>query len=178
MKDILQQKAVRIKLLITDCDGVLTDGGVYYGDNGEHLKKFNIRDGMGVERLRKLTGIETAIITGEKSPSLVQRAQKLQITELHLLAKDKTAVLNEILYRLQLEPEEVAYIGDDYNDLDIMKMVGFTASPSDALPFIRSRVDHVCESKGGEGCFREFANLISTLKIRLYYLKTGVRLSL
>src|SRR6201996_9664250 len=102
MKQILQQKALRIKLLITDCDGVLTDGGVYYGDNGEDLKKFNIRDGMGVERLRKLCGIETAIITGEKSPSVVQRAQKLLITELHLSAKDKPMVLHNILSRLQL----------------------------------------------------------------------------
>src|SRR5437879_3165614 len=129
MKDILKVKASRIKLLITDCDGVLTDGGVYYGEDGENLKKFNIRDGMGVERHRKLIGIETAIITGEQSPSLVQRAQKLQITELHLLAKDKPAVLEEMLSRLHLLAEEVAYIGDDYNDLDIMKLVGFTASP-------------------------------------------------
>lgn len=164
MKEVLKQKAERIKLLITDCDGVLTDGGVYYGEEGENLKKFNIRDGMGVERLRKLTGIETAIITGEKSPSLIQRAQKLNITELHLLAKDKPAVLKEMLSRLELTAEEVAYIGDDYNDLEIMKLVGFTASPSDALPAIKAQVDYVCESKGGEGCFREFAELIIDLK--------------
>src|ERR1700761_4971149 len=102
MKDTLQQKAVKIKLLITDCDGVLTDGGVYYGDNGEDLKKFNMRDGMGVERLRRFAGIETAIITGEKSPSVIARAQKLQITELHLFVKDKPQVLKEIISRLQL----------------------------------------------------------------------------
>ena len=164
MNNILKEKASRIKLLITDCDGVLTDGGVYYGEDGENLKKFNIRDGMGVERLRKLTGIETAVITGEKSPSLIKRAEKLQITELHLSAKDKPAVLKEMLSRLQLEAGEVAYIGDDYNDLDIMKMAGLTASPADALPFIRSKVDYICESKGGEGCFREFAELIIDLK--------------
>src|ERR1700761_8899162 len=89
MKEILKQKALRIKLLITDCDGVLTDGGVYYGANGEGEKKFNVRDGMGVERLRKLAGVETAIVTGENSPSVVERAKKLQISEVHLLSKDK-----------------------------------------------------------------------------------------
>ncbi len=164
MKDILKEKASRIKLLITDCDGVLTDGGVYYGEDGEQLKKFNIQDGMGVERLRKLTGIETAIITGEASPSLVKRAEKLQIVELHLLAKDKPAVLREMLSRLQLTGEQIAYIGDDYNDLEIMKLVGFTASPSNALPGIKAHVDYVCENKGGEGSFREFAELIIELK--------------
>lgn len=164
MKEILKEKASRIKLLITDCDGVLTDGGVYYGKEGENLKKFNIRDGMGVERMRKQAGVETAIITGEKSPSVVERAQKLQITELHLFAKDKPAVLKEILTRLQLLAAEVAYIGDDYNDLEVMKLVGLTASPADALPAIKAQVDYVCELKGGEGCFREFAELIIELK--------------
>lgn len=164
MKEVLKQKAAKIKLLITDCDGVLTDGGVYYGQQGEYLKQFNIRDGMGVERLRKLTGIETAIITGEKSPSLIHRAKKLNIKELHLLSKDKPAVLKEMLSRLGLTGQEVAYIGDDYNDLEIMKLVGFTASPSDALPAIKARVDYVCENKGGQGCFREFAELIIDLK--------------
>src|SRR5579875_2988667 len=134
MKNILTQKASRIKLLVTDCDGVLTDGGVYYGADGEYLKQFNIRDGMGVERLRNLGGVETAIVTGEKSPSVVTRAEKLKITELHLLAKDKPEVLKEIITRLKLKWEEVAYIGDDYNDLEVMKLVGFTAGPADALP--------------------------------------------
>ena len=78
--------------MLTDCDGVLTDGGVYYGENGEVLKKFNIRDGMGVERLRKLVNVETGIITGEVSPSVQKRADKLKITELHLGIKDKPAV--------------------------------------------------------------------------------------
>src|ERR1700744_2085561 len=164
MKDILQHKAVRIKLLITDCDGVLTDGGVYYGENGEDLKKFSIRDGMGVERLRKMCGIETAIITGEKSPSVIQRAEKLKIEELHLFVKDKPEVLKGIMNRLQLSAEEVAYIGDDYNDAEIMKIVGFTACPADALPGIKTQADYVCHLKGGEGAFREFAELIIEAK--------------
>ena len=164
MKEIVKQKATRIKLLITDCDGVLTDAGVYYGQDGEYLKKFNIRDGMGVERLRKLAGVETAIITGEKSPSVITRAQKLQITELHLFVKNKPQVLKEIIARLQLAAEEIAYIGDDYNDLEVMQLVGLTAAPADALPAIKNTVDYVCQAKGGEGCYREFAELIIDAK--------------
>ncbi|WP_221284691.1 N-acetylneuraminate synthase family protein [Mucilaginibacter sp. SP1R1] len=160
MNDILKQKAAGIKLVLTDCDGVLTDAGVYYGINGEYLKKFNMRDGMGVERLRKFATVETGIITGENSPSVIQRAQKLQITELHLGVKDKPAVFTEICNRLNLRAEEVAYIGDDYNDAEIMQLAGLTACPADALPFIKAQADMICAAAGGEGCFREFAEFI------------------
>src|SRR6185437_13687835 len=122
--NMLTEKLSRIKLLLTDCDGVLTDGGVYYGKNGEELKKFFIRDGMAVERLRNLAGVETGIVTGELSPSVTKRAEKLKITELHLGAKDKPAIVKEILNRLNLQSEEVAFIGDDVNDLEVMKLVG------------------------------------------------------
>ena len=156
----MTDKASKIRLLLTDCDGVLTDGGVYYGENGEVLKKFNIRDGMGVERLRKLAGIETGIITGELSPSVQKRAEKLNITELHLGIKDKPAVLQKILEKHKLLAQEVAYIGDDVNDLEIMQQVGFSACPADALVFVKQVADYICTLKGGEGCFREFAELI------------------
>ncbi|MET3125313.1 YrbI family 3-deoxy-D-manno-octulosonate 8-phosphate phosphatase [Arcicella rosea] len=156
----LHEKAKHIKLLITDCDGVLTDAGVYYGENGEVLKKFNIRDGMGVERLRKLASVETAIITGEVSPSVAKRAEKLKITELHLGIKDKLAVLVQIMVNRNLTKNNIAYIGDDVNDIEIMQNVGLTACPSDAISFTKEVADYICENKGGEGCFREFAELI------------------
>jgi len=89
----MKEKAAKIRLLLTDVDGVLTDNGVFYGESGEVLKRFSIRDGMGVERLRKLAGIETGIITGELSPSVARRAEKLKITELHLGIKDKLGQL-------------------------------------------------------------------------------------
>jgi YrbI family 3-deoxy-D-manno-octulosonate 8-phosphate phosphatase len=160
INDILKQKASAIKLLLTDCDGVLTDAGVYYDELGESLKKFSIRDGMGVERLRKYAGVDTGIITGERSPSVIKRAEKLQITELHLGVKDKPEVFKEICNRLGLETHEVAYIGDDYNDIEIMLLAGLTACPADALPYVKVHADLVCEAKGGEGCFRELAELI------------------
>jgi 3-deoxy-D-manno-octulosonate 8-phosphate phosphatase (KDO 8-P phosphatase) len=156
----LTEKAAKIKLLLTDCDGVLTDGGVYYGKNGEVLKKFNIRDGMGVERLLKLANVETGIITGELSPSVKKRAEKLKITELHLGIKDKPAVLNEILNRKNLQADEIAYIGDDVNDLEIMALVGLSACPNDAMSFNKNIAHYICENKGGNGAFRELAELI------------------
>jgi YrbI family 3-deoxy-D-manno-octulosonate 8-phosphate phosphatase len=163
-KQLLQEKASKIVLLLTDVDGVLTDNGVYYGADGEVLKRFSIRDGMGVERLRNC-GIETGIITGENSGAVKKRAEKLNITELHLGIKDKAAVLREILERKQLEPSQIAFIGDDVNDLSIMSEVEFKACPNDAMPQVRSVVDYVCTNKGGHGAFREFAELIIAAKL-------------
>ena len=149
-----------IKLLLTDVDGVLTDNGVYYTEQGEVMKRFSIRDGMGVERLRKLCGIETGIITGEMSPSVARRAEKLQIRELHLGIKDKLGRLTEIMERLSLQPEEIAYIGDDVNDLEIMARAGITGCPGNAMPAVRCIANYVCENNGGDGAFREFAEWI------------------
>jgi 3-deoxy-D-manno-octulosonate 8-phosphate phosphatase (KDO 8-P phosphatase) len=149
----LAAKARRIKLVLTDCDGVLTDGGVYYGESGEVLKRFNIRDGMGVERLRAV-GVETGIVTGERSPSVSKRAEKLKITELHLGIKDKAPLLGEIL------AEQVAFIGDDTNDVGILGLVGLAACPGDATIFAREAADYRCRAHGGQGAFRELAELI------------------
>lgn len=161
---ILNEKAKQIQLLLTDCDGVLTDAGVYYNEFGESLKKFNLRDGMGVERLRKFAGTETGIISGENSAALHLRAEKLKITEVHAGIKDKAALLAGIMQKHNLQPEQIAFIGDDHNDLGIMQLVGFSACPADALPAVQQQVDYICKSKGGEGCFREFAELIITAR--------------
>ncbi len=152
-------RARRIRLVLTDCDGVLTDGGVYYSERGEELKRFNIRDGMGVERLRH-HGVATGIVTGEMSPSVAKRAAKLQITELHLGIKDKATLLPRILERLGLRAEEVAFIGDDTNDCGILGLVGLAACPGDATVFARQVSHYHCTAFGGHGCFRELAELI------------------
>lgn len=159
-QNTIRHKAGKIKLLLTDCDGVLTDGGVYYSDRGEEMKRFNIRDGMGVARLRAVAKVQVGIITGELSGSVKKRAEKLAITELHLGAKDKMAVLNEIMTRLELAWEEIAYIGDDTNDVEVMQRVGLSACPADAIVFAREVADYVCLSNGGQGAFREFAEVI------------------
>lgn len=156
--------AALIKILLTDVDGVLTDNGVYYSENGEVMKRFSIRDGMGVERLRKLAGVETGIITGETSPSVARRAEKLHIRELHLGIRNKLEKVEEILKRLQLRWEEVAYIGDDVNDLEVMEKAGLAACPSDAMPQVSEIVHYHCGNKGGYGAFREFAEWLIELK--------------
>jgi 3-deoxy-D-manno-octulosonate 8-phosphate phosphatase (KDO 8-P phosphatase) len=160
----LRNKAKNIKLLLSDCDGVLTDNGVYYSAKGEELKKFSIRDGMGVERLKNLVSIETGIITGEGSKAIVKRAEKLKITVLYLLCKNKSSILNEILILKRILPEEIAYIGDDVNDLDLLGLVGFSACPADAMEAVKVTADYICKNKGGNGAFREFAELLISLK--------------
>ena len=152
--------AKKIKLLLTDNDGVLTDTGVYYSPNGEEFKRFSIRDGMGVERLLDEVNIETGIITGETSGPVNKRAEKLKITELYTGIKEKEKVLPSILKNKKISAENIAYIGDDYNDLEIIKLVGLSACPSDAMPIIQNLVDYICTNKGGNGAFREFAELL------------------
>lgn len=160
MTRYLFSKARKIKLLLTDIDGVWTDTGVYYSARGEELKRFSIRDGMGVQRLRELVGVETGIITGENSGAVVKRAEKLGIQEVHLNARHKAAVINSIMEKRLFTPEEVAYIGDDTNDLEALGVVGLSACPADAVSAVREVVDHVCVSAGGHGAFRECAELI------------------
>jgi YrbI family 3-deoxy-D-manno-octulosonate 8-phosphate phosphatase len=160
----LKSKAQKIKLILTDVDGVLTDTGIYYGQDGEALKRFSIRDGMGVERLRKYAGIETVIITGENSGTVKSRAEKLKITEFYLGVKKKEEVLEIIKKKNALESENIAYIGDDSNDYEVMKLVGLRATPADGMNFIKDIADYVCENKGGYGAFREFVELILSLR--------------
>jgi 3-deoxy-D-manno-octulosonate 8-phosphate phosphatase (KDO 8-P phosphatase) len=155
----LRTRAARITLVLTDNDGVLTDTGVYYGSEGEVMKRYSIRDGMGIERLRD-AGIDTAIVTGEVSGNVKKRAEKLQMRFLYLGVRDKGALLPEILRETGRSIEQIAYIGDDVNDLAIMEAIaphGLTAAPADAMPAITRRVHYCCRARGGNGAFREFA---------------------
>ncbi len=156
----LVKKIRNIKLVLTDNDGVLTDTGVYYSAKGEEMKRFSIRDGMGVERLLNLCGIKTGIVTGELSGSVKKRAEKLKIKDLYLGVKQKHLLFPEILKKHKLNADNIAYIGDDVNDLDIIKLVGLSACPVDAIPEIKDVVDYVCKMKSGNGAFRELAELI------------------
>jgi 3-deoxy-D-manno-octulosonate 8-phosphate phosphatase (KDO 8-P phosphatase) len=160
----IELKASKIKLLLTDCDGVLTDAGVYYSEHGEEMKRFSMRDGMGVERLRKLANVEVGIITGENSQPLARRAAKLQITELHLGCKDKLRTLRHIADSYQLRLAEIAFIGDDLNDEEVLRAVGLSACPADAMQEIKGIADYRCRNYGGHGAFREFAEFIIKAK--------------
>jgi len=163
----MTDKANKIKLLLTDCDGVLTDAGVYYSAQGEELKRFSIRDGMGVERLRNLCGVDTGIMTGENSAIVARRAEKLKMTHLYLGIKNKAAQLQTILEHHGLGADEVAFIGDDMNDLEILQLVGLSACPADAMPQVKAVVQYVCQSDGGRGAFREFAEQIIQLRTQI-----------
>ena len=158
------KRAAKIKLLLTDVDGVLTDTGVYYSSKGEEMKRFSIRDGMGIERLRELVGVETGIITRENSAIVKSRAQKLKIEELHLGVFEKDKTLDEILSRRNLLAEEVAYIGDDTNDLEIMHKAGLSACPNDATHFAKNVSNIIVKSKGGFGAVRDLAEIIIAAK--------------
>lgn len=155
-----------IRLVLSDNDGVLTDNGVYYSARGEELKRYSIRDGMGVERLDAV-GIMTGIMTGETSFNLKKRAEKLKIKHLYLGVKDKQSKLESLLAETGLALNEIAYMGDDINDLGIMSAVavsGLTACPGDATDFVRPAAHYTCKAKGGHGAFREFAELLIRLK--------------
>ena len=165
-KLLLKNKVKKIKLLLTDNDGVLTDTGVFYSERGEELKRFSIRDGMGVERLREIAFVDSGIITGETSGSVLKRAEKLRISELYLGVKQKQNLLPKILEKNNLKAENIAYIGDDVNDIELMKLVGLTATPADGMPEIKKIADYICKNKSGNGAFREFAELIIKLKAK------------
>jgi YrbI family 3-deoxy-D-manno-octulosonate 8-phosphate phosphatase len=149
----------QIRLFATDVDGVLTDAGMYYSETGDEWKKFNTRDGMGIKLLQK-SGLITAIVTQERTKLVARRAEKLAIPEVHQGVMDKLGVLRAMADRHGLSLEQVAYIGDDVNDLEALKAVGFSAAPADGLPQVLRAVDYVCRKKGGEGAVREVVDMI------------------
>ena len=162
-RKIVKKKCSKIKLVITDVDGVLTDGGMYYSKNGEILKKFNTRDGMGVELLRN-NKIPVVIITGEKSQIVLNRAKKLLIKDVFIGIKKKELLLPKICKKYKIKKNNVVYIGDDINDLNIMQQVGFSASPKDGISIIKKKSNYICKVKGGEGVLREIADMIISFK--------------
>src|SRR5512134_1720969 len=149
----------QIRLFATDVDGVLTDAGMYYAESGDEWKKFNTRDGMGIKLLQK-AGFITAIVTQERTKIVARRAEKLAIPELHQGVMDKLSLLREMAGRHGLSLSEVAYIGDDVNDLESLRAVGFSAAPGDGMSVVCEAVDYVCRKKGGEGAVREIVELL------------------
>jgi YrbI family 3-deoxy-D-manno-octulosonate 8-phosphate phosphatase len=162
--EVARKKAQALKLVITDVDGVLTDTGVFYSADGELMKRFSIRDGMGVERLRTQCNLDTGIMTGENSPAVLKRAEKLKITRYFPGVKDKKATILEFFDDYGFHSEDIAFIGDDYNDEEVIGVAGFTACPADAMPYIKTLVDYVSDVPAGYGAFRDFAELIIFLR--------------
>lgn len=155
----IDYKLKKIKLVLTDVDGVLTDGGMYYSESGESMKKFNTRDSMGMELLLKYN-IKTIFITRENSKIVKKRVKKIAIVELYSGILDKKKLLSKILIKYHVKNNEIAYIGDDVNDIEIMKSIGFSATPFDGNYKVKKISDYICNTKGGQGAFREFSDLI------------------
>ncbi len=143
-----------------DVDGTLTDGKIYVSATGEIMKAFNVKDGYAIAHMCPEMGILPVIITGRQSQIVEMRAKELHITELHQGVKDKATVLNEILQKTGNKIAEVAYIGDDLNDLDCMINCGIKGCPSDAVEEVRNQADYVCKLRGGDGAVREFIEWI------------------
>ena len=162
-RQALLKRLKRIRIVATDVDGVLTDAGMYYTESGDELKKFNTRDGMGLKLLQK-AGLITAIVTQENTKLVARRAEKLTIPELHQECFDKLSTITALAERHGATLAEVAYIGDDVNDLAALKAVGVSASPADGHRSVKQIVTYVCRAKGGEGAVRELADLILEAK--------------
>lgn len=152
-------KIPEIKMFLTDCDGCLTDGGMYYSEYGDELKKFNTRDGVGFALLRE-RGILTGIVTSENVDLNRRRAEKLKLDILETGCKDKVIEVTRICQTYGIDFANVAYIGDDLNDIELIKTVGFGCCPADAMPQVKEVVNLVTKTKGGEGVLREVVEFI------------------
>jgi N-acylneuraminate cytidylyltransferase len=155
--------AGQVKMLILDVDGTFTDGGMYYGPEGEALKKFNTRDAHGLQLLRK-NGIGVCVMSSENSPAVAARMKKLGIEEYYPGVSDKLAQLKELASRKGIALQDIAYIGDDLCDLACLENVGFACCPADAVPEVLQKARYVCEHAAGHGAVREVCDLILKMK--------------
>ncbi|MBX2963419.1 MAG: HAD-IIIA family hydrolase [Cyclobacteriaceae bacterium] len=176
MKKILEhytkdqvKKASAIKAIFFDVDGVLTDGRIIYDESGKELKEYNVKDGFIVSYLRK-TGIILGAITGRESATVTKRMAELKVDFCHQGIMDKADVCRKLMEHYKLKQKEVAYIGDDINDLGVFKLVGLSVSPADALSYVKERADLVTFAKGGKGVFREVADLVLASQDKLQQL--------
>ena len=162
----LQDSLVKTKLLALDVDGILTDGGLYYTESGEVCKKFNVKDGKGINLLMQ-AGIEVAIISANDSAATHYRAQKLKIVNCFTNVENKLKVLENLCQKLNISLSQVAYMGDDLNDLPILKAVGLPLTVADAIPENKAIAAYVTKLSGGQGAVREVCNLLLNSKIKV-----------
>ena len=160
MKDrMLKERCLRLKLVLTDVDGVMTDGSIFIMPTGEEARVFNVKDGYGIV-LAHAAGLETGIITGRASNAVMERARTLGMSVVKQGSLDKLRLFEEILSEKSLAPHEVAYIGDDYPDLPVLQRVGLSATPADAPMALKEAAFMIMENSGGRGALREFIESI------------------
>lgn len=153
------ERARAVKLIVFDVDGVMTDGSLYFSDDGQEYKSFNSLDGHGLKML-KSTGVELAIITGRTSQVVMHRARNLGITHLHQGAHDKLAVYRQLLQDVDLPPEQTAYMGDDVVDLPVMRRAGLAVTVPAAPDLVKAHSHHITRREAGHGAVREVCELI------------------
>jgi len=158
-KKTIKEKAMNIKMLILDVDGVMTDGSIIIDNNGNELKRFNVRDGHGIKMLQR-AGIQVAIITGRISDVVNKRALELGITEVYQKVFRKSRVYEELLEKYKLGDENVAFMGDDIVDVELLKKAGLSAVPADADEEAKKYADIEMKNNGGRGAVREFTDML------------------
>lgn len=163
VSDDIRQRMQKITTVVLDVDGTLTDGGLYYTESGECMKRFHVRDGMGILLLHN-AGIHVAIITSDASGITQARASKLRIQHLYTHVRNKAQALHDLSNKLQIPLEEIAFIGDDINDAAVMNLVGLSVCPADATPNIQALAHYRCSASGGNGAVREFVEMLLSIK--------------
>ena len=156
-------KIKKIKILLTDVDGVLTDGGMYYSNKGDVMKKFHARDGMGVNLLRQ-KNIPTVLITKEMNSINKKWANNMNIKKVYEGILEKEKLLKTLCNQFKIKSEEICYIGDDVNDVELIKNVGLSACPADASATVKKESDIILKTQGGKGALREIVDLIMSVK--------------
>jgi len=152
-------RAARIRLLVLDVDGVLTDGGLYYGADGESVKRFSVQDGLAMVAARR-AGLGLAVVSGRSSAAVERRLSELGVSEIHQGVGDKSAILDDLMSRLALRSAQVAAMGDDLSDLPLLRRVGVALAPRNAVPEVRKAAHWVAGRNGGEGAVREAIELL------------------
>jgi len=158
-----RSRLAAVRLVAMDVDGVLTDGGIWYTDRGEELKRFDVRDGQGLVLLRE-AGVITAIVTRRRSEIVERRARELGVADVHQDAADKAAVVTELLKRHGVQPADACYVGDDVGDLPAMALIGLPVAVADAVPEVRRVAAYVTRARAGFGAIRELCDLILSAK--------------
>ena len=161
----IEDRLAAIRLLSLDADGVLTDGGIYFNDAGEQMRKFNVRDGVGI-KLAQAQGVQIVIITASSTPSIRHRAIALGVNHVFLAVEDKCQKLREHCENLKLPLDRVAHVGDDVNDLPVMDIVGCPLTVADAIKEAKAAALYITDKKGGEGAVREICDIIVSAKNR------------
>ncbi len=159
----LKNKLNRIRMVVMDVDGVMTDGSIIYGSDGIEFKRFHVHDGYGIFRARK-KGLQFAIISGRISKVTTIRAKRLEITDVFQGNEDKVTVFEKIRSKYKLDYRDVCFIGDDEFDLPLLRKVGLSIAPKDAIKKVRNEVDYVTKTEGGRGAVREILDMILIAK--------------